>query len=75
MRVLLLDAPKRLRPGAWPEEESAPGKLRLRVQAVSLCGSDLHYYKGSQIGDAVAESPFVLGHESRPSNSTSAASS
>jgi L-iditol 2-dehydrogenase len=63
MKALLLDAPGRLRPGAWPEEERAPGRLRLRVQAVSLCGSDLHYYKEGQIGDAVAESPFVLGHE------------
>ena len=63
MKALLLDAPGQLRPGAWPEEEPEPGRLPLRVQAVSVCGSDLHYYKEGRIGAAVAESPFVLGHE------------
>jgi L-iditol 2-dehydrogenase len=63
MNALLLDEPGRLRPGVWPDEESERGRLRLRVQAVSVCGSDLHYYKEGEIGTAVAESPFVLGHE------------
>src|SRR5215211_7895507 len=63
MNALLLDEPGSLRPGVWPDEESERGRLRLRVQAVSVCGSDLHYYKEGGIGAAVAESPFVLGHE------------
>src|SRR5215218_6496809 len=63
MNALLFDEPGRLRPGVWPDEESERGRLRLRVQAVSVCGSDLHYYKEGGIGAAVAESPFVLGHE------------
>jgi len=33
------------------------------VQAVGICGSDLHYYKDGGIGGAVIQRPFVPGHE------------
>ena len=33
------------------------------VEAVGVCGSDLHYYKDGGIGSAVIEKPFVPGHE------------
>jgi len=49
------------------------GKLKLeakkakhcvvKVAAVGLCGSDLHYYKDGGIGGARINSPFVPGHE------------
>lgn len=35
----------------------------LRVRAVSVCGSDLHYYEEGGIGSAVIAEPFVPGHE------------
>jgi L-iditol 2-dehydrogenase len=35
----------------------------VRVTAVGICGSDLHWYAESAIGDAVLTSPLVLGHE------------
>jgi L-iditol 2-dehydrogenase len=63
MNALLLDEPGRLRPGVWPDEKSERGRLHLSVQVVSVCGSDIHYYKEGKIGAAIAESPFVLGHE------------
>jgi len=43
--------------------EPGPGDLRLRVTAVGLCGSDLHWYEEASIGDAGLERPLVLGHE------------
>ena len=35
----------------------------LRVGAVGVCGSDVHYYKTGRIGTAVVKYPFVMGHE------------
>jgi L-iditol 2-dehydrogenase len=48
-------------------EEPAPlpeqGELLLQVNAVGLCGSDLHWFTNAGIGDAVLTEPLVLGHE------------
>jgi L-iditol 2-dehydrogenase len=35
----------------------------IRVKAVGVCGSDVHYYLDGHIGDAVATFPFTMGHE------------
>lgn len=35
----------------------------LRVTAVGLCGSDMHWYAEAGIGDARLDQPLVLGHE------------
>jgi L-iditol 2-dehydrogenase len=35
----------------------------VRVSAVGLCGSDLHWFSQGGIGDAVLKRPLVLGHE------------
>jgi L-iditol 2-dehydrogenase len=35
----------------------------LRVTAVGVCGSDLHWFSEGAIGDARVEHPLVLGHE------------
>ena len=44
-------------PGRGPDEALG------RVTAVGICGSDLHWYDESGIGDAVLTRPLVLGHE------------
>jgi hypothetical protein len=43
--------------------EGRPGETLLRVAAVGICGSDLHYFKDGGIGATVIEQPFVPGHE------------
>ncbi len=44
--------------------ESIPqGYVRVKVGAVGLCGSDVHYYTHGRIGDFVLKAPMVLGHE------------
>jgi L-iditol 2-dehydrogenase len=52
-----------MRLGEFQETQPVEGRLRLQVQVVSVCGSDIHYYKEGRIGSAAAEEPFVLGHE------------
>ncbi len=43
--------------------EPGPGQVRVRVGAVGLCESDLHYYSEGAIGDTECVYPMVLGHE------------
>lgn len=38
-------------------------QVLVRVTAVGVCGSDVHYYEHGRIGPYVVESPLILGHE------------
>lgn len=40
-----------------------PDQVLVRVAAVGVCGSDVHYYEHGRIGSYVVDSPLVLGHE------------
>jgi L-iditol 2-dehydrogenase len=42
---------------------AGPGEVLLKVTAVGICGSDLHWYGEGGIGDAKLARPLVLGHE------------
>ncbi len=53
--VRVLDEP---RPG-----DVTAGHRLVRVTAVGLCGSDLHWFAEGGIGDAIVGDPLVLGHE------------
>ncbi|WP_205054074.1 NAD(P)-dependent alcohol dehydrogenase [Arthrobacter luteolus] len=46
-----------------PVPSPAADEVLVRVGAVGICGSDVHYFKEGRIGDFVVESPLVLGHE------------
>lgn len=50
------------------EDRAAPvarhGWTTVRVTAVGLCGSDVHYYDTGRNGTFEVAEPFVLGHES-----------
>lgn len=40
-----------------------PGQSLVRVTAVGICGSDLHWYRSAGIGDSDLVRPLVIGHE------------
>lgn len=42
---------------------AAPRDALVRIDAVGVCGSDVHYYTTGRIGSLVVEYPFVVGHE------------
>lgn len=63
MKALRLYAPRDLRIDDVPRPETGPGEALIRVRAVGVCGSDVHYYVDGHIGDAVPTLPFTLGHE------------
>jgi L-iditol 2-dehydrogenase len=56
------------KPGEIRIEEVDKPRIRadeilIRVKAVGVCGSDVHYYKRGRIGPYMVESPLILGHE------------
>ncbi|HEX8629795.1 MAG TPA: zinc-binding dehydrogenase [Catenuloplanes sp.] len=52
-----------LRTTTEPRPIPGPGESLVRVSAVGLCGSDLHWYTEAGIGDARLAEPLVIGHE------------
>ena len=48
----------------WALPATPPhGHVRIAMQRVGICGSDVHYWKRGRIGEFVVSSPLVLGHE------------
>ena len=45
------------------DEPLAAGDVRIAVDTVGICGSDVHYYQHGRIGPFVVDAPMVLGHE------------
>lgn len=39
------------------------GEVLVKLGAIGVCGSDVHYYDKGRIGSFVVDFPFVLGHE------------
>jgi L-iditol 2-dehydrogenase len=52
-----------LRLSEEPVPAPGPGEALVRVTAVGICGSDLHWWGEAGIGDATLSRPLVLGHE------------
>lgn len=63
MKTLRLHGAGDLRLADEPAPIAGPGEALVRVTAVGICGSDLHWYDEAGIGDAVLDRPLVLGHE------------
>jgi len=40
-----------------------PSDVKIAIDTVGVCGSDVHYYTHGRIGPYVVERPMVLGHE------------
>ncbi|MCD7896841.1 MAG: NAD(P)-dependent alcohol dehydrogenase [Planctomycetaceae bacterium] len=40
-----------------------PDSVRIRVKAVGICGSNVHYFTHGRIGHYVVDQPMILGHE------------
>jgi L-iditol 2-dehydrogenase len=40
-----------------------PTDVKIKMMAVGVCGSDIHYFLNGRIGSQVVEFPFILGHE------------
>lgn len=63
MHSAALLAPRQISIEEIAVPQPGPGEVLVRLRAVGICGSDVHYYVDGRIGDAVVDFPFVLGHE------------
>ncbi|GIH14179.1 zinc-dependent alcohol dehydrogenase [Rugosimonospora africana] len=63
MSVARLYGPGDIRVEREPLPDPVEGTDLVRVTAVGLCGSDLHWYAEAGIGDARLDRPLVVGHE------------
>ena len=63
MLVAELTAPRNFHLSQQEISPPAAGEVQVRVDAVGICGSDLHSYADGFIGDTPCQYPMVLGHE------------
>ena len=63
MRVARLHGAGDLRLSDEPKPQPRAGECLIRVEAIGLCGSDLHWYEDGGIGDTRVGAPLVIGHE------------
>ncbi len=48
---------------SWPVPEPGPGEILVKVEAVSVCGTDVHIYRWDKWAQEHIKPPRVLGHE------------
>src|SRR5690349_324546 len=63
MLVAELTGQRQFRLAEQSIENPGPGEVQVRVGAVGICGSDVHWYAEGGIGDTACIYPMVLGHE------------
>lgn len=60
MKALVYTGPHRLDYRDAPDPELRPGEVLVRIEAVGICGSDMHAWAGH---DERRPAPLILGHE------------
>lgn len=63
MRAAFIESAKNIVIREVPTPEPAEGQVRVRIEYVGICGSDLHYYYEGANGAFVVREPLVPGHE------------
>jgi len=64
MRASVLVEAGRVELQQRPVPAPAADEVLVRITAVGVCGSDVHFFHEGRLGDWVVEQPLVLGHES-----------
>ncbi|WP_077624656.1 NAD(P)-dependent alcohol dehydrogenase [Sediminibacillus massiliensis] len=63
MKAAVLNEPMDIELKQLSVPEPAENEVLVKVMAIGICGSDIHYYEHGRIGRYVVESPLILGHE------------
>lgn len=63
MRAAELIAPRIFQLAEMPIDDPGPGEIQVQVNAIGVCGSDLHAYSEGSVGSTPNVYPMVLGHE------------
>ena len=60
MKALVYTAPEQIELRDEPDPQAGAGEVLVKVEAVGICGSDMHAFLGH---DARRPAPLILGHE------------
>ena len=63
MQAVVLYRPHDLHIEERPIPTISADQVLVRIRAVGVCGSDVHYWHAGRIGPVVVEKPVILGHE------------
>jgi L-iditol 2-dehydrogenase len=63
MRAAVLGEARQLSVETVSVPPMEPFDVLVKIAAVGLCGSDVHFYEHGRIGDLVVDAPVILGHE------------
>lgn len=63
MKIALLNEPYDIEIKEVDVPKIGPHDVLVKMMAVGVCGSDVHYYAHGSVGEFVVESPLILGHE------------
>jgi L-iditol 2-dehydrogenase len=64
MKAFPLTSQRAMALGDAPDPQiRRPTDVLIRMGAVGVCGSDIHYYTTGRIGSQIVEYPFTVGHE------------
>jgi L-iditol 2-dehydrogenase len=64
MKAAFLTGIRKVEVRETPEPGLAhPRGVLVRVEAVGVCGSDVHYFTGGRIGSQAVQFPWIVGHE------------
>lgn len=63
MRAARIHGARDVRLHDEPAPKAGPGEALVRIEAVGICGSDLHWYEEGGIGGTKVKGSLVPGHE------------
>ncbi|MBE1555538.1 NAD(P)-dependent alcohol dehydrogenase [Sporosarcina limicola] len=63
MKVAYLQGPSEVSVGQEDVPEVSGKDVLIKVMAVGICGSDIHYYTHGRIGQRMVQYPHIQGHE------------
>jgi len=63
MKAAVLTKPRTIEIRELDIPQPGPHQALVRIRAVGLCGSDIHYYEHGKIGPYIVNYPMILGHE------------
>jgi len=63
VRAILQHGIRDIRVEERPDPAAGAGEVLLRVQAVTICASDVHIYAEGNVGGVAWDRPFIPGHE------------
>jgi len=64
MKAMMLTGIRQMEMMEIPEPKvSGDHDVKIRIEVVGVCGSDIHYYLKGKIGSQVVKYPFIVGHE------------